>query len=48
MSNTELNYVVVPDDDEDFDPGYAPGNDDDNVDVEEHPEIPQDLSEFDR
>lgn len=45
--STEIDYIVVPDDDDDFQADYWP---DDEVDeeVDEHPEIPEDLSEFDR
>lgn len=44
--STEIDYIVVPDD-ENFQAEYWP---DDEVDEEtdEHPEIPEDLSEFDR
>lgn len=40
-----VEYIVVPDD-EDFDPKYVPDFDDEEVDVEEHPPIPEDLSDF--
>lgn len=41
-----VEYIVVPDD-EDFDPKYVPDFDaDEEEDVEEHPPIPEDLSDF--
>lgn len=40
----KVDYVIVPDDD-DFDPHYVP-EEDEPGDFDEHPDIPEDLSDF--
>lgn len=44
---SEVDYIVVPEDDDEFDPHYAPDLDAQDEDTEEHPPIPDDLSDFD-
>jgi hypothetical protein len=44
QNNEAVDYVVVPDDDN-FDPHYVP-EEDEPGDFEEHPDIPEDLSDF--
>ena len=41
---SDIDYVTVPEE-EDFDPQYVPDIEEDD-DVEEHPDLPEDLSDF--
>ena len=39
-------YLIVPEDDENFDPGYVPlPEDEEELDFPEHPPIPEDLED---